>query len=118
MPELLIDATQLEVKLSRGEKLAALHGDITLPLSSITGAEVLDSKWWMRLGLRVPGTGLPGLVIAGTYVQKGDRAFVSWTRGKQVLQVNLTGKNYTRLVVGVADAETWADTINAYITGC
>ena len=118
MPTLTISLTELTVTLTLSEKLAALHGDLALPLSGITGAEVLDAKWWMRLGLRVPGTGLPGLVIAGTYVQKGDRAFVSWTRGKQVLQVNLSGQNYNRVVVGVADAQTWADTINAYLTGC
>lgn len=118
MPNLAFQQTNLHVTLSRGEKLAALHGDLKIPLSSILGAEVLGQKWWMNLGLRVPGTGLPGLIIAGTYIWRKDRAFVCWKRGEQVLQINLTGQNYTRLVIGVENAEEWVDTITMYITSC
>ena len=118
MPNLTIDEKALHVGLSSGEKLAALHGSIDVSLSKITGAQVLGRKWWWGLGLRIPGTGLPGVIVAGTFVQKGDRALVSWTRGNQVLQVNLQDFGYTRLVLGVPNAEEWADTINAYITGC
>ena len=118
MPQLTIDEKALHVGLSAGEKLAALHGNIDVPLSQISGAQVLGKGWWLGLGIRVPGTGLPGLVIAGTYIKAGDRGFASWTRPNQVLQVNLDGHKYTRLVLGVPNAEEWADTINAYITGC
>lgn len=118
MAKLAFQQTNLHVTLGSGEKLAALHGDMVIPLANILGAEVLDSKWWMRLGLRVPGTGLPGVIIAGTYIWRKDRAFVCWHRGQQVLQINLTGRNYTRLVIGVDDAEKWVDTITMYITSC
>jgi hypothetical protein len=118
MPQLAFQNTDLHVTLSSGEKVAALHGDLVLPLTNIVGAEVLGKGWWMNLGLRVPGTGLPGLVIAGTYLAKGDKAFVSWTRGKQVLQINLTNHEYNRVVVGVEDAEEWVDTITMYLTSC
>jgi len=118
MPNLAFQQTNLHVTLSRGEKLAALHGDLKISLSSILGAEVLGQKWWMNLGLRVPGTGLPGIIIAGTYIWRKDRAFVCWKRGEQVLQINLTGQNYTRLVIGVENAEEWVDTITMYITSC
>lgn len=118
MPKLEISPTKLDVQLSIGEKIAAIHGSLSVPLSSITGAEALTSKWWFGLGLRIPGTGLPGVIIAGTFLWRKDRAFVCWHRGQQVLQVNLIGRGYSRLVLGVADAETWAETINAYLAGC
>jgi len=118
MPNLAFQQTNLHVTLSRGEKLAALHGDLKIPLSSILGAEVLGPRWWMNLGLRVPGTGLPGLIIAGTYIWRKDRAFVCWKRGEQVLQINLTGQNFSRLVIGVENAEEWVDTVTMYITSC
>ena len=118
MPKLEITPTELSVHLSGGEKLASLHGNVTVPLANIAGAEVLAPKWWMNLGLRVPGTGLPGLIIAGTYIWRRDRAFVCWKRGEEVLQINLTGQNYSRLVIGVDNAETWAETVNAYLAGC
>ncbi|MFM5905378.1 MAG: hypothetical protein ACKORF_04660 [Micrococcales bacterium] len=118
MPKLTIDEKALHVGLSAGEKLAALHGNIDVPLSKIAGAEVLGKRWWANLGLRIPGTGLPGVIIAGNFLWRGDRAFVCWTRPNQVLQVNLTNHGYTRLVLGAQDAQEWADKINAYITGC
>jgi len=118
MPKLAFQQTNFHVTLSAGEKLAALHGDLVIPLREIIGAEVLERGWWTKLGLRVPGTGLPGLIIAGTYLKRGDRAFVSWKRGQQVLQVNLSGSKYNRLVIGVPNADEWVDTITMYITSC
>jgi hypothetical protein len=118
MPKLSIDATQFKATMSFGEVLASFHGDVTIPLANISGAEVLDQKFWHHLGVRVPGTGLPWLLIAGTYLKKGDRALVCWKRGEKVLQVNLNGQRYDRLVFGIKDAEEWAEKINAYITGC
>lgn len=118
MAKLSFQQTNLHVNLSRGEKLAALHGDLVIPLRNIVGAEVLGKGWWTGLGLRIPGTGLPGLLIAGTYIKRGDRAFVCWRRPQQVLQINLTDGNYSRLIIGVEDAESWVDTITMYITSC
>jgi hypothetical protein len=118
MPKLEISPSELDVQLSIGEKIAAIHGNLRVPLSGISGAEVRTGRWWMGLGLRIPGTAIPGLIIAGTYLWRKDHAFVCWKRGEQVLQVNLTGQRYSRLVIGVDDAETWAETVNAYLAGC
>jgi hypothetical protein len=121
MTQLSIDAKQLAVQLTFAEKLAALHGNITVPLSEVRGASVVDNRFWMQLGLRIPGTGLPYLLIAGTYVKKGDRAFVWWSRKRVPVEITLNGAGYDRLVISAgsqAEAETWADTINAYVTGC
>ena len=53
-----------------------------------------------------PGTGLPPYIVAGTYLKKGDRAFVSW-RGKTTpVQINLDGTGkYTRLIIGIEGAD-------------
>jgi len=118
MAKLAFQQTNLHVILGRGEKLAALHGDMVVPLKNIIGAEALDNKWWTKLGLRVPGTAIPGVIAAGTYIWGKDRAFVCWHRGQQLVQINLTGHNYTRLVIGVDDAQEWVDTVTMYITSC
>ena len=121
MPILTIDAKQLEVELTFAEKLAAFHGNLKIPLSQVLGASVVDSKFWYGLGLRIPGTGLPWVLIAGTFIKKGDRAFVWWSRKRIPVEITLSGHGYNRLVISAnsqAEAETWADTVNAYITGC
>ena len=118
MTELAFAPEALKVKLNLGERLAALHGDVAVPWSKVRGAQVLDRKWWQGLGMRVPGTALPGLIIAGTFVWRADKAFVYWRRGQQVIQINLDDAKYTRIVLGVEDAELAADQINTALTGC
>ena len=127
MPRIDLTDDKLIIRLTAGEKLAALHGDVTVNGVAIRGAAVVDKRWWMNLGLRVPGTAIPGVIIAGTYLQKGDRAFVSWTR-KHGLPLEITlaakmdpearGTRFTRILVGVDDAQGWADKINDAIVAC
>lgn len=126
MPKLELTDDQLIIRLSASEKLAAFHGDLKVNGIAIRGAAVADKKWWMTLGLRI-GTGLPGIIIAGTFVKKGDRAFVSWTRKYgQPLEITLAAKmaphargtQFTRILVGVDDAQGWADKINDAIVSC
>ena len=126
MPRIDLTDDKLIIRLSPAEKLAACRGDLTVSGIAIRGAAVMDKKWWTTLGLRI-GTGLPGVIIAGTFVQPGDRAFVSWTR-KAGLPLEITlaakmdaqarGTKYTRIIVGVEDAQGWADKINEAIVAC
>jgi hypothetical protein len=126
MPRIDLNADQLIIRLSPSEKLAACRGDVKVNGIAIRGAAVANKKWWLTLGLRI-GTGLPGVIIAGTFVKKGDRAFVSWTR-KAGLPLEITlaakmasdarGTNYTRIIIGVEDAQGWADKINDAIVAC
>ena len=118
MPTLNIDAKELNITMSLGEALGAFKSQLNIPLGQISGAEVLGKNFWANLGIRVPGLGAPGLMVAGTYIKKGDKAFVCWKRKEQVLQINLIGNSYDRVVIGVPDAEEWAEKINAYVTGC
>ena len=126
MPRIDLSDDQLIIQLSPSEKLAAFHGDVKVSGIAIRGAAVMDKKWWTTLGLRI-GTGLPGLIIAGTFIQPGDRAFVSWSRkAGQPLEITLAAKmapgargtKYTRIIVGVEDAQGWADKINDAIVAC
>ncbi len=126
MPKLELTEDQLFIRLTPSEKLAAFHGDLTVNGIAIRGAAVADKSWWKTLGLRI-GTGLPGVIIAGTFIQPGDRAFVSWTR-RQGLPLEITlaakmasdarGTKYTRIIIGVEDAQGWADKINDAIVSC
>jgi hypothetical protein len=118
MAKVELTPTELKVHLSTSERIAALHGDLTFAGTQIRGAEVLDGKWWWQLGVRVPGTAIPGLIIAGTYLRKDDRVFASWRRGQQALAINLRGASYHRVIIGVDDAQALADQINDAIISC
>lgn len=122
MAKVLIGVDALKVNLTTAEKWAALSGNLNIDGKTVLGAQVIESNFWRNLGWRVPGTGLPPFIVAGTYLKKGDRAFVSW-RGKTTpVQINLDGTGkYTRLIIGIEgarEAEALAERINMAITGC
>ena len=119
MPAVKIGAKSLDVELTGAESVWAMRRSLSIPAENIVGAQALGPKWWKTLGFRIPGTALPGVIIAGTYVKTGDRAFVYWSRRyKEVLQINLQNHRYNRVLVGVDDAKALAEAINMAITGC
>ena len=119
MARLELSDTELVIRLGFWQRLPAFHGDVHIPATSLRGAVVADEKWVKTLGFRVPGTALPWLIIAGTYIKPKDSAFVYWTRSnKSVLQLNLSGRPYNRVFIGVDDAAALAEQINDAITAC
>lgn len=117
MPKVTITPATLRVELTPAEQFWGLRKGFEIPGKHVVGAQALAKGWWKTLGMRV-GTGLPGVMIAGYFLRKGDWAYVNWKRGKQPLQINLADSKYSRIVIGVDDAEALADTINTAITGC
>lgn len=118
MAKLEITQTGVWVRLSVGEKIMAFRGDLLIPATRLRGAEVQGKGWWKQLGLRVPGTGIPGLAIYGTYIRPKRRDFVAWHRGQEVVRLNLSGKGYSHVFIGTKDAAALVDEINEALTAC
>ena len=118
MATLEIVENGLWIRLTAGEKVMAIHGDFFIPVTSLRGAEVLGPKWWRDLGLRVPGTAIPGLAVYGTYIWAKTRDFAAWSRGQQVIRLNLSGKPFAHVYLGTKDAAALADQVNEGLTAC
>lgn len=119
MPTIELKDDELVIKLSFWQRLACVHGDVHIPATSLRGALVADPNWVKTLGFRIPGKAIPWVIIAGTYIKPKDSAFVYWTRRhKTVLQLNLSGRPYNRVFLGVDDAAALADQINDALTAC
>lgn len=116
MPRLELTDRELVVHLGKWEKLLSLHGDIRVPLAQVRGATD-DSGFGgiggMGLGLRIPGTHVPFVVAAGTFIKRGDKQFVYTRRKLQTVVIELAGNEWTRLVIGVPNAQAEAARINA-----
>lgn len=117
MAKVTIGVDSLRVELGFWERVLGVHSSLTIPAANVVGAQALGKGWFWGLGLRV-GTGVPGVAIAGAFLKKGDWAYVSWFRKQEVLQINLTGHRYSRVIVGVDNAKALADAINVAITAC
>jgi hypothetical protein len=123
MANIKIGAKNLTVTLEPLQALASLKSTFEIAGSEVRGAQVVDKSFWRTLGMRSPGTAVPGAILAGTYRRRGDRTFVYWTRSTTPIQLNLDGTGtYNRVIIGIqgtkADAEALADRINMAITGC
>jgi hypothetical protein len=103
MAELVVKDDVIWLKLSRLERLAALHVDIKVPLSAVVRATVADDARAVIRGLRWPGTGIPGTLLYGTMKGSFGRDF-SAIRGRgPVLVLELSGQPFARLLVSTPD---------------
>lgn len=97
-----IESGQLIVELSFWEKVLSLHGDFVIPKSRVVGVERGRPpliRWWWEV--RVPGTFLPGMIKAGTYlVRERGREFWYWSRWREhMYTIELQDELYDRLVL-------------------
>lgn len=111
MADLNISGGHLHLALTDFEKLESVHGDIEVPLSSVTSIEVVENALDVAHGVR-KGTGLPGVMVVGSISGNGTKSFVivhaKHTRG---VRVGLHGEKFDQLVVGNDDPESLAATL-------
>lgn len=115
MPRLELTDSELCVHLLWWEKLSALSGDVHVPLGQVRGATEDDGFGGSALGLRLPGTRIPGVLAAGTFINHGDRQFILTRRTLRTIVIELTNAKWTRLVIGVRDPHDVATCINAAV---
>lgn len=104
MVDVQIRDSQLEVEPKGIHKLLAFKRRITVPLSSVRAVRpdpFAASGFWK--GIRVPGTHIPGLIIAGTYYWRGQKTFFDVVRPERAIVIELSGASYDRIVVEVDD---------------
>jgi hypothetical protein len=65
--QLLVTDDVVTVSLSAIEKAEAVHGDVSVPRTAVVSAQVVPDGMDEVHGLRVPGTGLPGVIMVGTW---------------------------------------------------
>jgi len=77
----------LVVRISGKDALYALSRGMTIPLSCIRGVAVAPRRKVPATGLRLPGTGVPGVLRAGSYGTGTRRDFWLVRRAEEVCQV-------------------------------
>lgn len=108
-----IEGSTLVVRMRGLNKLWAFRNRIELPLRSVTGVEVKSKLDRMPIGLRMPGTSIPGVIIVGSYRSEGHRSFYAIRRGEDVLVIDLEGAKYQRIVVETSEPQMRADAIRS-----
>lgn len=104
MATLVLEGSDLVVRLSALEKLGAMRSDVRIPLVSVRTVRVSEQPWAELRGLRAPGTGVPGVISLCTRRGSGFVDFAAVYRGRQAVVVECEGASFDRLVVSCADA--------------
>ena len=90
----------------------ALSKGIDVPMTAVTDVGVSKRKD-LVLGLRVPGTHLPGVMTAGTFRSHGERDLWMTGRAEHVLVIELHDQKYRHVIVQVEDPEAATEALRA-----
>jgi hypothetical protein len=101
---LLIDDHAVTVSLTMIEKVEALHGDLVVPRAAVVRVRVVPDGMEEVHGLRMPGTGFPGVIMVGTWRDDGVTFAVCHGRRPAVV-LDLAGQPYDRIVVTVENPD-------------
>jgi hypothetical protein len=114
MARLIVDGPDLVVGLSWLEKLGALHRNVRVPLRTVRAAQAEPRPWYALRGVRMVGTGLPGVMYLGTRYYKGVWDFTAIEPGRPAIRVELSQEApFGQLIVSVRDADTTLAAIRA-----
>jgi len=109
--------SRLHVRFTVGEKIAGLVRNVDVPLSAVTGADVVSDPLTvtrgLRSGLRSPGMALPGLRKIGTWRRPGEKTLLCVRHGQPAVRIHLTGQRYDTLIIGTDDATALAAELTA-----
>jgi len=118
MAELIIDDWDLVVRLTLGEKIWGLHGDIRVRLPSVASVAADPQPWLGLRGWRMTGISIVGRAVYGTRRHGSGYDFCILHRDRPAVRVDLGSGSgrFSRLVISVpegGDAEAEAARIAA-----
>lgn len=85
-------------------KVWALKSQLIIPIDHIITAykNTRELKW---LGLRMPGTQIPGLITAGTFLADEGDIFCDVANKEKAIMIELKDERYTNMIIEVEDVD-------------
>jgi hypothetical protein len=104
----------LTVHVTGVDRILALKSTITVPLTHVTEITQDATEAGKVLhGLRLPGTAIPGVLTAGSFLKSGEWTFWDVHDPDQAVIIGLHHEHYSRLVVGVDDPGATVEAVRA-----
>jgi hypothetical protein len=98
-----IHGSDLVISVKGLDRLWTFKSQISIPLAHVRGATADPGMVHEPKGRRSLGTHVPGAVVAGTFVQDGERIFWDVHDTAKAVVIELHDETYRRLVVEVDD---------------
>lgn len=87
-------------------KLWALKSSLTIPAEHIVNAYPNEQNLNWMLALRMPGTHIPGIITAGTYILKDGTIFCDVVNHSKSIAIELKDEFYKKLIIEVENPES------------
>ncbi|MFJ1457308.1 hypothetical protein [Nocardia wallacei] len=104
MVDIEVTGNTVTIHVRGAHRFLGLREQLSFPLSAVVavGPALVDSRppW-----VRTPGAFFPGVIAAGTFRGKGRKEFWDTLFDGRAVRIDLTGSDFTRLVVDVADPD-------------
>lgn len=111
MATISIDGNELVVEVQGLDKLWALKSRLTIPLAHVRGATEDRGIAREPKGWRGPGAHIPGVVVAGTFHQDGQKVFWDVHHNDTTIVIELRDDTYQRLIIEVDDPHATVELI-------
>ncbi|TAN15526.1 MAG: hypothetical protein EPN37_09435 [Chitinophagaceae bacterium] len=86
-------------------KLWALKSEITIPAAHIINAHPNKENLHIKLGLKMLGTGIPGVMDAGSFIGKDGIIFCDITNDDKSIVIELQHEHYKKMIIDVEDPQ-------------
>ena len=93
----------ITLRLSRLEKIGALHGDISVASSQLISKTEVPNPWTKEhlRGVRAPGTAIPYVILLGTMRIKGGKDFYAIYKRTPAVIYDFANAPFKRWVVSI-----------------
>ena len=116
MAQISIDGDDLVVDVRGMDKVWSLKSRLTIPLAHVRGATADPGIVEEPKGWRGPGSHVPGVIVAGTFHQDGERVFWDEHDKTKAVVIELKDDTYSRLVVQVDDPRATVELVESNLT--
>jgi hypothetical protein len=104
------------------DQVLAFKSELSIPLAHVKGAAVsppeVRRRWRNPLRMRVPGSDMPYVVMAGSFVfLDGEHAFWDVHDPERTVVIELDHERFAKLVLEVEDPPATAAAVNAAVAG-
>ena len=97
--KLSIREGKIIVEFERLEKVAAIKKRLVFRLNDVVSVST-ETRRWLE-GIRVGGTGIPGVIKEGRYMLKDGRAFFAMRNPDKCVTIEFKNEPYKYLVIDV-----------------
>jgi hypothetical protein len=105
---------KLIVDVQGWDKLWSLQSRLEIPLDHIRGVRTAAEE--RVRGIRLPGTYIPGVITAGTFLQEGSWVFWDVHDPEKAIAIDLQDERFSALIIEVVDPAASIRAIERAIT--